>query len=82
MIKAFGRDFASYQIPLAVEQRFGIESTISRAFTNYPHLIGSFGIGIENVHVKKATHHKLQTFMQRTIFLYLNVQNNCREDCS
>ena len=54
MIKAFGRDFASYQIPLAVEQRFGIESTISRAFTNYPHLIGSFGIGIENVHVKEG----------------------------
>ena len=54
MVKAFGRDFASYQIPLAVEQRFGIESTISRAFTNYPHLTGSFGVGIENVHVKEG----------------------------
>ena len=54
MIKAFGRDFASYQIPLAVEQRFGIESTISRAFTNYPHLTGSFGLGLENVHVKEG----------------------------
>lgn len=54
MIKAFGRDFASYQIPLAVEQRFGIESTISRAFVNFPHLVGSFGIGLENVHVKEG----------------------------
>lgn len=54
MVKAFGRDFASYQIPLAVEQRFGIESTISRAFTNYPHLTGSFGVGIENVNVKEG----------------------------
>lgn len=54
MVKAFGRDFASYQIPLAVEQRFGIESTISRAFTNYPHLTGSFGVGLENVHVKEG----------------------------
>lgn len=54
MVKAFGRDFASYQIPLAVEQRFGIESTISRAFTNYPHLTGSFGLGLENVHVKEG----------------------------
>lgn len=54
MVKAFGRDFASYQIPLAVEQRFGIESTISRAFTNFPHLTGSFGVGVENVHVKEG----------------------------
>ena len=54
MVKAFGRDFASYQIPLAVEQRFGIESTISRAFTNYPHLTGAFSVGLENVHVKEG----------------------------
>lgn len=54
MVKAFGRDFASYQIPLAVEQRFGIESTISRAFANYPHLTGSFSVGLENVHVKEG----------------------------
>lgn len=54
MVKAFGRDFASYQIPLSVEQRFGIETTISRAFTNYPHLTGSFGVGLENVHVKEG----------------------------
>lgn len=54
MVKAFGRDFASYQIPLAVEQRFGIESTISRAFENFPHLTGSFGVGIENVNVKEG----------------------------
>ena len=54
MIKVFGRDFASYQIPLAVEKRFGIESTISRSFVNFPHLVGSFGIGLENVHVKEG----------------------------
>lgn len=54
MVKAFGRDFASYQIPLAIEQRFGAEARISRAFTNYPHLSGSFGVGLENVHVKEG----------------------------
>lgn len=59
MVKAFGRDFASYQIPLAVEQRFGIESTISRAFTNFPHLTGSFGVGLENVHVKEGDSHQI-----------------------
>lgn len=54
MIKVFGRDYASYQIPLAVEQRFGIESTISRAFTAFPHLTGAFTVGLENVHVKEG----------------------------
>lgn len=54
MIKAFGRDFASYQIPLSVEQRFGGEARIARAFTNFPHLTGSLGIGLENVHVKEG----------------------------
>ncbi len=54
MVKLFGRDYASYQIPLAVEQRFGIESTISRAFTAFPHLTGSFSVGLENVHVKEG----------------------------
>lgn len=68
MVKAFGRDFASYQIPLSVEQRFGIESTISRAFTNYPHLTGSFGLGIENVHVKEGDSNQIaRLFAQHAI---------------
>jgi len=68
MVKAFGRDFASYQIPLSVEQRFGIESTISRAFTNYPHLTGSFGVGVENVHVKEGDFNQVaRLFAQHAI---------------
>jgi len=68
MVKAFGRDFASYQIPLSVEQRFGIESTISRAFTNYPHLTGSFGIGVENVHVKEGDSNQIaRLFAQHSL---------------
>lgn len=54
MVKAFGRDFASYQIPLAIEQRFGVEAAISRSFEAYPHLSGSFGVGLENVNVKEG----------------------------
>ncbi len=54
LVKAFGRDFASYQVPLAIEKRFGVEATISRPFKEYPHLSGSFGLGLENVHVKEG----------------------------
>lgn len=54
MVKAFGRDFASYQIPLGIEQRFGIEATISKPFKEYKNLSGSFGVGLENVNVKEG----------------------------
>lgn len=60
MVKAFGRDFASYQIPLGIEQRFGIEATISRPFKEYPHLSGSLGLGLENVKVKEGDFGQIQ----------------------
>lgn len=59
MVKAFGRDFASYQIPLAIEQRYGIEATISHPFKEYKNLSGSFGIGLENVNVKEGDYNQI-----------------------
>ena len=59
MVKAFGRDFASYQIPLAIEQRYGIEATISHPFKEYKNLSGSFGIGLENVDVKEGDYNQI-----------------------
>lgn len=54
LVKAFGRDFSSYQVPLAIEQRYGVEAVISREFKNYKHLSGSFKLGVENVHMKEG----------------------------
>lgn len=54
MLKAFGRDFSSYQVPLAIEQRYGAEAVLSRQFKNYPHLAGSFKLGIEHVKMKEG----------------------------
>lgn len=54
MVKAFGRDFGSYQVPLAIEQRFGGEVVLSRPFKNYKNLIGSFKIGAEYIKVKEG----------------------------
>lgn len=59
MVKAFGRDFASYQIPLGIEQRYGIEATISRPFKEYKNLSGSFGVGLENVNVKEGDYNQI-----------------------
>ena len=52
--KVFYRDFASYQIPLAIERRFGGELVFSKQFENYKYLTGSIGIGLENVSVKEG----------------------------
>lgn len=54
LVKAFGRDFSSYQVPLAVEQRYGLETVVSREFKNYKHLSGSFKLGLENVKMKEG----------------------------
>lgn len=53
-IRLFGRDFASYQVPLAIERRLGLEAAIARQFKSVPNLIGSFGIGVEGIKVKEG----------------------------
>ncbi len=52
--RAFVRNFGSYQVPLAIEERYGGDITISRVFKNTKNLSGNFGIGVENVHLKEG----------------------------
>ncbi len=54
LVKAFGRDLGSYQVPLAIEQRLGGEIVLSRPIKNYKNLIGSFKIGTEYIKVKEG----------------------------
>lgn len=49
LYKAFWQSYASYQVPLAMERRFGADIIASRNFKNFKHLTGSFKLGIENV---------------------------------
>lgn len=49
LYKAYWQDFASYQIPLAMERRFGVEAVASKQFKLFNHLSGSFKVGVENV---------------------------------
>ena len=55
MIKAFGRDLGSYQVPLAVERRIGAEAVISRPIKKYNNLMGAFKVGLEHVNVKEGS---------------------------
>lgn len=61
LVKTFFRDFSSYQIPLAIEQRYGGEITVSRAFKSAKNLSGSFGIGGENIHMKEGDYSQIRS---------------------
>ncbi|MFA6989153.1 MAG: BamA/TamA family outer membrane protein [Candidatus Gastranaerophilaceae bacterium] len=53
-VSAFGHNFASFQVPLAIEKRFGTEVEIGRPIKRIPHLAGSVSVGVEHVNVKEG----------------------------
>lgn len=54
MSKLFFRDFGSYQIPLAIERRFGADATVAHKFRQNKHLTGTLSMGVENVNVSEG----------------------------
>lgn len=54
MNKIFFRDFGSYQIPLAIERRFGAEATVAHKIKGNKHLNSTFSLGLENVNVREG----------------------------
>ncbi len=59
LVKAFARDFGSYQVPLSIEQRFGADVVLSRPFKTYKNLMGSIKLGTEYVKVKEGDANKI-----------------------
>ena len=58
--RAFYRSFGSYQVPLAIEKRYGGEITLARVFEKYPHLSGSISIGAEDVSLDEGDEVKIR----------------------
>ncbi|MBQ2872077.1 BamA/TamA family outer membrane protein [bacterium] len=58
--KVFYRDFASYQIPLAIERRFGFETTLARPLNTEKTLRGQISLGIENIDVREGDSEEVQ----------------------
>lgn len=54
MSKIFFRDFGSYNVPLAIEDRIGVEATVSHRMKYNPRLTSSFTVGVENVDVREG----------------------------
>ncbi len=59
-LRGFVRYYGSYQVPLAIEKRFGAEATIARKFTTYKNLSGSIGFGVENVNLSEGDEGKMR----------------------
>lgn len=52
--KLFARDYASWQVPLATERRFGSEVELMHPIEKHPHLAGGITLGLENVNIKEG----------------------------
>ncbi len=59
-LRGFARYYGSYQVPLAVEKRFGGEAIIARKFTTYRNLSGSLGFGVESVNLDEGNEGKIR----------------------
>jgi len=66
--KVFYRDFASYQVPLAIERRYGWENTLSRPLNATKTLRGQISLGIENINVREGDEGEVRSlFSQHNI---------------
>lgn len=54
-ISAFGTSWASFQVPLATEQRYGGGVEFMRPLKNYPHVTAGIGFGAEYDKVKEGS---------------------------
>lgn len=54
MSKLFYRSLGSYQVPLAVEERFGIEATIGHKIKSNEHLSSTLSFGLEKINVMEG----------------------------
>ena len=52
--RLFFRDFGSYQVPLAVERRYGAEATLSHRLKKNRHASASLSLGLENIDVREG----------------------------
>ncbi len=61
MSKIYYRDLGSYQIPLAIERRIGVESTIAHKLKINPHLSTTFTTGVEHIHLSEGDYNRVKS---------------------
>lgn len=63
--RLFFRDFGSYQVPLAVERRYGGEVTIAHKLKINRHANATFSVGAENISVKEGDFNGISALYNR-----------------
>ena len=58
--RLFFRDFGSYQVPLAVERRYGGEMTVAHRLKKNRHATASFSLGVENIDVREGDYNGIR----------------------
>lgn len=59
--RIFFRDFGSYQVPLAVERRFGGEMTVAHKLKKNRHATATFSLGAENIDVREGDYNGISS---------------------
>lgn len=65
MSKLFYRDFGSYQVPLAIERRFGGEATVAHRIKRNKNLTSTFSLGVEHIDVKEGDFNKIASMFAK-----------------
>ena len=60
MSKLFYRNLGSYQVPLAVEERFGLEATIGHKIKSNQHLSSTLSFGLEKINVMEGDRNSIE----------------------
>lgn len=63
--RIFFRDFGSYQVPLAVERRYGGEVTLAHKLKFNRHATATFSLGAENINVKEGDFNGISALYRR-----------------
>lgn len=61
MSKLYYRDLGSYQIPLAMERRIGIESTLAHRLKVNKRLSSTFTLGVEHIHLSEGDKARIES---------------------
>ena len=63
-VSAFGTSWASFQVPLAMERRFGGNIEFARPLKKYPHVTTGIGFGIEYDKVKEGDSNQAKSLFE------------------
>ena len=64
--KLYYRDLGSYQVPLAIERRWGWNNTLEHKVMGYDNLTSNLAVGFENIHLKEGDLNRIATIYRRS----------------